>query len=80
MRRLKILFFWIFVNKNNISFRDMIYFLTKPTIRTIAKKFIKSFAVNEQTEISFNNFEHKLFWPKFIAGYNKKIRIKIRND
>lgn len=64
MRRLKILFFWIFVNKNNVSFKELLQFLTKQKINTIAKKHIKAIHLNEEYEVSFKVFSHKLFWPK----------------
>lgn len=64
MRRIKILFFWLFINKNNVSFSDMLHFLVKPKVHLIAKKFIKDIAkVNDNFEINFSNFGGKLFWP-----------------
>lgn len=64
MRRLKILFFWIFINKNNITFKDLLYFLTKPKINTIANQHIKNIQLNDEYEVSFNTFSDPLFWPK----------------
>lgn len=64
MRRLKILFFWIFVNKNNVSSKELFQFLTKPKINAIAKQHIKNIQLNEEYEVSFNGFSDKLFWPK----------------
>lgn len=64
MRRLKILFFWIFVNKNNVSFKELIGFLIKPKINAIAKQHIQHIQLNEEYEVSFNTFSDKLFWPK----------------
>lgn len=64
MRRLKILFFWVFVNKNNVSFKELIQFLTKPVIKNIAKKYIKNIEENEAFEFEFNAFPDKLYWPK----------------
>jgi FkbM family methyltransferase len=64
MRRLKILFFWIFVNKNNVSFKELIQFLTKPKIYAIAKQHIKNIQLNDEYEVTFNAIEDKLFWPK----------------
>lgn len=64
MRRLKILFFWIFVNKNNVSFKELLQFLTKPKINAIAKKHIQNIQLNDYYEVSFNAFSNKLFWPK----------------
>ena len=65
MRRLKILFFWIFVNKNNVTFRELLKFLVKPKIDSIANTFIKEIiSSDEYLEISFNNIDTILFWPK----------------
>ena len=64
MRRIKILFFWIFVNKNNLSFIELFQFLTKPKINTIAKQHIKTIHLNDEYEVLFHAFPHKLFWPK----------------
>lgn len=63
MRRIKILFFWIFINKNNVSFSELIKFLFKPKVATIAFKFIQKITKNEDFEITFNNIDKKLFWP-----------------
>ncbi len=63
MRRIKILFFWIFINKNNVSFSELIHFLFKPKINSIAKKYIKKIEKKLDFEITFNNFDNKLFWP-----------------
>lgn len=67
MRRLKILYFWLFVNKNNVSFSDLMYFLCKPKINIIAKKFIKKIERKEDFEVSFNNFNYKLYWPSVFS-------------
>jgi FkbM family methyltransferase len=64
MRRLQILFFWIFVNRNNVSFRELIQFLTKPRINSIAKQFIENIELKEDYEVKFKTLESKLFWPK----------------
>jgi FkbM family methyltransferase len=63
MRRIKILFFWLFVNKNNVSFTELIQFLFKPKINSIAKRYIKNIEKKVHFEITFNNFDNKLFWP-----------------
>lgn len=63
MRRIKILFFWLFVNQNNVSFSELIHFLLKPKVVTIAKRYIKKIVKNEDFEITFSNFNKKLFWP-----------------
>jgi FkbM family methyltransferase len=63
MRRIKILFFWIFINKNNISFYELIKFLFKPKVNIIASKFIQKITKNEDFEVTFNNIDKKLFWP-----------------
>ncbi|MFN7776702.1 hypothetical protein, partial [Flavobacterium sp.] len=65
MRRLKILFFWIFINKNNITFSELVRFLIKPKINSIAKNYIKSISEKESDfELKFTNTPDSLFWPK----------------
>lgn len=64
MRRIKILFFWLFINKNNISVPELIKFLLKPKVNIIAKKYIKEIIKADDYEISFHTFKNKLYWPK----------------
>lgn len=64
MRRLKILFFWIFFKKNNVTFNELIKFLTKPKVNVIAKKYIKSITNADDFLIEFNVTSKILFWPK----------------
>ena len=64
MRRLRILYYWIFVNKNNVDFIELLQFLIKPKINTIAKRYIKKIEEKEEYEITFQALEHKLYWPK----------------
>lgn len=64
MRRIKILFFWLFINKNNVTFKDLLQFLTKPRVHKIAQKFISSIEKNHTDyEVTFKNFHGKLYWP-----------------
>jgi len=64
MRRLRILFFWLFVNKNNVGIKELIQFLFKPTIATIAGREIESIKETEVFEITFKSIPNKLYWPK----------------
>lgn len=41
MSRLKILFFWLFAVKNNVTFYELFTFLTKPAKTGVAKKNIE---------------------------------------
>lgn len=63
MRRLKILFFWLFAKKNNVSFTELVKFLVKPKREKIASKYVKSVDKGEQYIVSFNNISEQLFWP-----------------
>ena len=64
MRRIRILFYWIFFNKNNVSFRELVSFLTKPKVNNVAKKYISAINKTENFyEVTFNNLTEKLFWP-----------------
>src|SRR5436189_3828056 len=64
MRRLKILFYWLFKAKNNVTFPELVNFLTKPTAKAIADRFIEKVELNgTDYEISFKNMKRHLFWP-----------------
>ena len=63
MRRLKILFYWVFINRNNVSFNELLHFLVKPTIGTIASKEISKIEEKETYEVTFKRLKHKLYWP-----------------
>lgn len=74
MRRLRIVFYWLFFCKNNINTFNLIKFLLKPKVDKIAKKFIKEISLNNNFfEITFNNISKKLYWPiKFsVEGINQ---------
>lgn len=64
MRRLKILFYWMFINKNNVSFTELIQFLVKPKIGTLAKKYLDTIVEKEDYEVSFKETDKILYWPK----------------
>lgn len=64
MRRFRILFYWLFHDKNNISFVELLKFLAKPKVDTIAKKFIKSIETTEDfNKVTFHNLDKQLYWP-----------------
>lgn len=63
MRRIRILFFWLFLKKNNVSLRDLVYFLTKPKINKLAKKYLRGIA--EEGDLYKAFFDAgTLYWPK----------------
>ena len=64
MRRIKILFFWLVINKNNVSFSELFKFLFKPKVNVIAKKHIKQIVIAEDYEVSFHSSGYILYWPK----------------
>ncbi len=64
MRRLKILFFWIFINKNNVGFIELLRFLTKPKIAGIAKKYGDRIVEDgDDYKVSFKGTDKILYWP-----------------
>jgi FkbM family methyltransferase len=63
MRRVNILFFWLLGHKNNVSFVELIAFLMKPKIKTIAKRCINTIEQKEDIEINFHNFNDVFHWP-----------------
>ncbi len=74
MRRLRILYYWLFHCKNNINILELIKFLLKPKVDTIAKKYLKEITLKDNFfEITFNTISKKLYWPsKFdVKGINQ---------
>jgi FkbM family methyltransferase len=63
MRRLKILWYWLFKIKNNINLIELLHFLFKPRVSIIANKYISQIVLKEFYEISFHNLKHILYWP-----------------
>ena len=64
MRRFKILFFWLFKKKNNVSLSEMFYFLIKPNVKVISNRFIKDVNSNHEfAKISFKGIPYNLYWP-----------------
>lgn len=64
MRRLKILYYWIFSSKNNVSFSEMFKFFFKPKVKTIANQFIQRIEREGLFyRVNFKNIPNKLFWP-----------------
>lgn len=74
MRRLRILIYWLFYNKNNVSLKELFAFITKPKVDKIAKRYIKEIIVKDNfSEITFNQIGNILYWPnKFsVNGINQ---------
>lgn len=74
MRRLRVLYYWLFFSKNNINIKELLAFLIKPKVNNIAKRYIRN--IEQQGnffEVSFNTISKTLFWPiSFpIAGINQ---------
>jgi FkbM family methyltransferase len=64
MRRLQILFFWLFQQKHNVSFAELLTFLRKPVLRSIASRYINQIeAGREFYKITYHNLAHSLYWP-----------------
>lgn len=65
MRRLYIIFHWLFGSRNNVTFSELIRFLTKPKVKTIASRYIDTITERQHFyEISFTPIKAKLFWPR----------------
>ncbi len=63
-RRLKILLYWVFKNKFEISLIELIRFLKKPKSAHTAKQYIKKTSNQKgNTLVSFHQVEGDLFWP-----------------
>jgi FkbM family methyltransferase len=63
MRRIKILLFWLIKSTNNVSFAELIQFLSKPVVHRIAGQYISSITKNEMYEVAFKPIPHLLYWP-----------------
>jgi FkbM family methyltransferase len=65
MRRLLILFFWLFKLRNNVTFAELINFLIKPTMIKIGGKYIQDIKdAGDSLVITFITLSKKLYWPK----------------
>lgn len=64
MRRIKILLFWLFSNRNNVTFTALIRFLLKPRVSKIADRHRRELRLSDGFyEVSFVGMEKILFWP-----------------
>lgn len=74
MRRLRILFYWLFYCKNNVTLKELLLFLTKPKVDQIAKQFIiKIEKETNHSKVYFKDLERVLFWPNEfpVSGINQ---------
>lgn len=65
MRRVKILLYWIFGSKNNVSLTELVQFLFKPQVLALANTYIKE--IVEHTDgwtVTFKSIPQTLYWPK----------------
>ncbi|QHT68842.1 FkbM family methyltransferase [Rhodocytophaga rosea] len=63
MRRVKILLYWIFRARFNVSLPELLQFLKKPTVKNIGSRYIKNITKTDGYEISFEPIPDKLYWP-----------------
>jgi FkbM family methyltransferase len=63
MRRIKILLFWLLKSKNNISFSELMQFLTKPVVHKVASQYIGRITKNDMYEVSLQTIPYLLYWP-----------------
>lgn len=64
MRRIKILFFWLFINRNNISLANLLRFLVKPKVARVAAPYLdKIVTEDEWTLVSLKGVANILYWP-----------------
>ena len=72
MRRIYVLFFWIFKNTNNVSFGELVSFMFKPKMHSIGSRFIRNVSVEDEFyKISFFGIGYPLYWPSQygVTGY-----------
>jgi FkbM family methyltransferase len=68
MRRIRIILYWLFTKKNNVSLTELIKFFFKPQVRGIASRYLKNIEEKERYyEITFNPIARTLYWPKACA-------------
>lgn len=64
MRRLRILLYWFFYSKNNVTFKELLQFLAKPKVSEIAKRYLRGIVKNEDFyEVTFKDTNEILYWP-----------------
>mgnify|MGYP001793749675 CR=1 FL=1 len=65
MRRLFIIYHWIFRSRNNVKIFELASFLFKPKVKKIASRFISKITVDRNWfSVRFKEFGKELFWPK----------------
>ena len=65
MRRIKILFYWLFKARFNVSLIELIRFLSKPTVQAIGNRYIEKFTEEKDFHIiHFSHINTPLYWPK----------------
>ena len=68
MRRIRIIYYWLFFIKNNVNFFELLKFLIKPKVDVIAKKFIEKIdSSDDYNKVTFLNLNRELYWPKKFA-------------
>jgi FkbM family methyltransferase len=64
MRRLFVIFYWLFKSRNNVGLKEMIGFLLKPKVQAIAGTFIRNIVKEKDFHvISLNDLKYPLYWP-----------------
>ncbi len=64
MRRLRILFYWFFYAKNNVSFVELLRFLAKPVVSRIGGRYIEEVRKGDDFhQIRFTSVSRPMFWP-----------------
>lgn len=65
MRRIRIILYWLFSKKNNITFSALLKFCLKPPVRTIANRYLDSIVEKDNFyAVSFKPMNDILYWPK----------------
>lgn len=64
MRRLQILFFWLFQRRNNVSVAELFNFLRKPACKSIADRYVNQITRgNEFYAVTYHHLPYTLYWP-----------------
>ena len=65
MRRIIIFFYWLFGNRNNVPFRELIDFGLKPPVKDIAARFLDEVTSEGSFyAVTYKSLTHTLYWPK----------------
>ena len=65
MRRIIIFFYWLFKDRNNVNFSELLKFISKSQVQKIASRYLNNIDTSGSFhEVKFNTTSRILYWPK----------------